>query len=346
LSRGVAQAPGPAGGARRQSAAVEPALLRTSASPTGPLARASALVPFSVAEVICVLALLALPVLALRVRRRRRLRRAGAWTLGLLGAGYVLFLLTWGLNYDRLPLATLLALDERASDVNELTALTEDLVARANVAREGLPEGADGAVVASGGQAAALAEVAAGVAGLGDRLPVFRRTARVKAPQVSPLLSYLGIAGIYVPFTAEPQFNGTLPDCELPFTASHEMAHEQGYAREDEANFVGYLACRAHPQPLFRYSGELRASLYAVSALHGIDPAAARALQARRSPAVRRDLAAINAWYQRYASRAAEVQQRVNDAYLKSQGQKLGVRSYGAMVDLLLAERRVVSHEF
>jgi hypothetical protein len=30
----------------------------------------------------------------------------------------------------------------------------------------------------------------------------------------------------------------------------------------------------------------------------------------------------------------------VNDTYLKAQGQTQGVRSYGRMVDLLLAERR------
>ena len=46
------------------------------------------------------------------------------------------------------------------------------------------------------------------------------------------------------------------------------------------------------------------------------------------------------AWHRRYESRLGEVQERVNDAYLKTQGQADGVRSYGRMVDLLLAERR------
>jgi hypothetical protein len=315
----------------------------------GLLARVSACTAFSLAEGVCLVALLASPLLVVRMFRRvrrsgfgwRGLGKGSLWTAGILGVVYVLFLLCWGLNYDRLPLATILALDARPSERAALAALAEDLVARANAAREGLPEGPDGAIVLSGGRDAALSGVATGFAGLGSRLPIFSRWARVKAPFASPLLSYLGIAGLYVPFTAEPHLNGTLPDSEIPFTASHEMAHEQGFAREDEANFVSYLACRAHPQPVFRYSGELRASLYAISALHGIDPRGARELQARRSAAVRRDLAALNAWHDRYASRAGEVQRRVNDAYLKSQGQKLGVQSYGRMVDLLLAERRL-----
>ena len=314
----------------------------------GLLARASALAPFSFAEGVCLLAVLASPVLAMRVVRH--VRRPGFGWRGfgkgavsgaaLVGAAYMIFLLIWGMNYDRLPLAAILGLDARPSAPSELAALAEDLVGRANLAREGLPEGENGAVVLSEGREAALSGVAEGFKSLGYRLPVFSRMARVKAPLSSPLLSYMGIAGIYIPFTAEPHLNGTLPDSEVPFTASHEMAHEQGFAREDEANFVGYLACRAHPQAVFRYSGELRASLYAVAALHGIDPGVARALQSRRSAAVRRDLAALRAWHERYASRAAEVQRRVNDAYLKSQGQKLGVQSYGQVVDLLLAERR------
>jgi hypothetical protein len=317
----------------------------------GLLARASALAPFSFAEAVCLLALLASPVLAVRVVRRvrrpdfgwRGVGRGAVWGAALVGAAYLIFLVVWGMNYDRQTLAVILGLDARPSEPSELAALADDLVGRANLAREGLAEGANGAVVLTGGREAALSVVAEGFNGLGHRLPVFSRTARVKAPFASPLLSYLGIAGIYIPFTAEPHLNGTLPDSEIPFTASHEMAHEQGFAREDEANFVGYLACRGHPQAVFRYSGELRASLYAVAALHGIDPGAARALQSRRSAAVRRDLAALHAWHERYASRAADVQRRVNDAYLKSQGQKLGVQSYGRMVDLLLAERRRVT---
>ena len=62
--------------------------------------------------------------------------------------------------------------------------------------------------------------------------------------------------------------------------------------------------------------------------------------EARRGPGARRDLAALEAWRQRYVGRAAAVHQRVNDAYLRAQGQADGVQSYGRMVDLILAERR------
>jgi hypothetical protein len=153
-------------------------------------------------------------------------------------------------------------------------------------------------------------------------------------------MSRLGITGIFFPFTGEAHVNREVPAPDVPFTASHELAHFRGFAREDEASYVGYLACRSHPDQDFRYSGSLVASAYLMGALAEVDPAAARRLQARRSPGVRRDLEALRAWSERYRGRVEAASQRVNDAYLRSQGQKDGIRSYGRMVDLLVADHR------
>jgi Protein of unknown function (DUF3810) len=158
---------------------------------------------------------------------------------------------------------------------------------------------------------------------------------------LSPLLSRLGITGIFCPFTGEAHVNGEVPAPDVPFTASHELAHFRGFAREDEASYVGYLACRSHPDPDFRYSGLLLASAYLTGALARVDPAAAREVQALRSEGVRRDLAALRAWSDRHRGRVQDASQRVNDAYLRAQGTPDGVRSYGRMVDLILAERRL-----
>ncbi len=291
--------------------------------------------------------LVGLAIACTRARRwrkdgtRPRFARVLAWLILLSGLGYLTFLLMWGLNYARPPLAALLGLDVRPSSRDELFELSAELVGGANRARDGLPEDGAGALRLVPTRAAAVGAVALGFDALQGIAPLSSRaSARVKTPFSSPLLSYMGVAGIYIPYTGEPNLNGTLPDSEIPFTAAHEMAHRHGFAREDEANYVGYLACRAHPDPAFRYSGALRASLYAVAALHGVDPAAAQGLQAGRSAPVRRDLLALADWHRRYESRASLVQRRVNDAYLRSQGQADGVHSYGRMVDLLLAERR------
>jgi hypothetical protein len=186
----------------------------------------------------------------------------------------------------------------------------------------------------------ALARASLGFEALDDEWPVVAGE-RIPAKRVllSPALALLGISGIFMPFTGEANVDTTLPEWTLPFVAAHEIAHQRGFAREDEANYLAYASCFRHPDPAARYSAVMEASLYALAALRTADPAAHHALQARRGPAVRRDLEALEAWRRKYESRAGAVHEKVNDAYLRVQGTE-GVTSYGRMVDLLLAERR------
>lgn len=338
--------------AARSAADTTEALFSTDFYPRlgGRLGGVVAPLPFSVAEALVLIAALSLTVGMARglwavARGRSRLiptlEQGGANALLALGVGYALFLALWGFNYARLPFAALAGLPVRPAPAGELAALASDLVAAANEAREGLAEDGRGGLQIEGGFDSVARRAGAGYAALRGRYAfVSASPARPKPVLLSPLLSRLGITGIYFPFTGEPNVNTTLPHAELPFSATHELAHQQGFAREDEANYVGYLACRLHPDADFRYSGLLAASSYTLAALHAVDPRAARAARARRSPAVLRDEAALRAWEDRYRGRATEVGHRVNEAYLRAQGQKEGLRSYGRMVDLLLAERR------
>lgn len=278
-----------------------------------------------------------------RARGRRRpvlvAMLADAWAAA--GALYLAFVILWGLNYRRLPYAALAGLDARPATEAELTAVCERLISETNHARDGLSEDAAGVARLADGRAGALRRAPAGY-GVAPRLePVLAgATAPAKPVMVSAVLSYLGISGIFSPFTGEANVNMTLPDPDVPFAASHELAHARGFAREDEANYVGYLACTRHPDADFRYSGLLAASVYAMNELARVDREGHARLDARRAAAVRRDLAALVAWAERYRGPAERASQAVNNAYLKTQGQKEGVRSYGRMVDLLIAEER------
>lgn len=316
----------------------------------GIMGRAAGLLPFSLAEGLVLGAAFFLTGTAIRsvvrvCRGRAKARSVlAAWAANgvlIFGAGYGLFVLSWGLNYARPPLASLARLAVAPARAAELADLAADLVDRANRARVGLSEDASGAMRIDGSFRAVASRVAAGYVSATTTLPLLSgSSARPKPVFLSSLLSRVGITGIYFPFTGEPNVNTTLPDVELPWSAAHEVAHQRGFAREDEANYVGYLACRLHPDADFRYSGFLAASHYALVALHEVDPVAASRVQAERSAAVLRDEAAIRAWTLRYRGPANEAGRRVNDTYLKTQGQAEGVRSYGRMVDLLLAERR------
>jgi hypothetical protein len=314
------------------------------------LSTATGWIPFSLAEMIVLAGILAVLLWAGHVVVRGRWRRwtgpgvvtGAARVVAFVGLAVALFDLLWGYNYDRAPVAALLGYEVAPAPAADLAALSADLLAEAAALREGLPEDGAGVLKLPDGRRGAAGRAARGYAApeLAGRLPVPSLSAPPKLVLLSPLMSYLGIGGIFIPFTCEANVNATLPDWEIPFTSAHELAHQRGFAREEEANYVGYLACRAHPDRDFRYSGTFRAALYAMGALARADRESYGRLRGRLSPALQRDLVALAAWHRRYESRLGEVQERVNDAYLKTQGQADGVQSYGRMVDLLLAERR------
>jgi Protein of unknown function (DUF3810) len=308
----------------------------------------SGLVPFSLAEVTVVACAVAIAYRLVRLPSRARARswRQALGALladGLLAAGVLAlaFIALWGLNYRRLPYAEVARLDTRPAAAEELRGLVEELVLSANRLRDGLSEDERGVVRMHGDATRVLARTAAGLDAAARHEASLRGSCvRPKPLLLSEAVSWLGLTGIYSPFTGEPNVNVAVPAVELPFAASHEAAHQRGFAREDEASFVAHLACRFHPDRDFNYAGALASSVHAANALHATDHEAWKAIEDRRSEAVRRDLRALREWAARYEGPAARAAEKVNDAYLRSQGEKEGVRSYGRMVDLLLGERR------
>ena len=94
----------------------------------------------------------------------------------------------------------------------------------------------------------------------------------------SELMSCANIGGMFFPFTMESNINVDNPFFVVPWTMTHELAHQCGFMREDEANFIAYLACKQSDDALMRYSGYLLAYDNAVSALRKVDPEAAKAI--------------------------------------------------------------------
>ncbi len=272
------------------------------------------------------------------------LGHALAQLLGSAGFVYAFFLLVWGLNYARAPFAESVGLEVRPATTEELAAVVEGLVERANARRAGLGEDGEGTLALRAGKAGVLAELDAAYAKAGAEAPVLAgRPPVARVAFASPLMTAFGISGIYWPFTGEPHVNGDVPDATFPFHACHEVAHQRGFAREDEANFIAYRACSSSSDPDVVYAGILGALLHAWSALHTADAPRAAALRARCSAAVLRDWEAIQGFWQPktkvvYVTRLAG--ERTNQVYLKAQGQREGTRSYGRMVDLLIAEYR------
>ena len=74
-----------------------------------------------------------------------------------------------------------------------------------------------------------------------------------------------------------------------------------------------------------------------MNALSKEDYEMAKQVQALYSENLRKDLEDYSRFWDKYEGRTSEVAEKVNDTYLKSNRQVDGVKSYGRMVDLLLA---------
>ena len=158
---------------------------------------------------------------------------------------------------------------------------------------------------------------------------------------VSRILSVQKIEGIYSPFTLEANYNQEMPDVNIPVTMCHELSHLRGFMREDEANFIAYLACRESKDPQFVYSGAILAFIHSGNALYA-DGGQEEYWEIYDSlcDTAKRDLSRDSAFWRQFDGKVAEVSSQVNDAYLKANRQEDGVKSYGRMVDLLLAMYR------
>ena len=91
---------------------------------------------------------------------------------------------------------------------------------------------------------------------------------KVKLIVMSEPMTYTHISGVYSYFTGEANLNVNFPDYMLPYTAAHELAHQRGIAREDEANFMAFLVCIESDDPYIRYSGYANVLSYVLSSLY------------------------------------------------------------------------------
>lgn len=150
------------------------------------------------------------------------------------------------------------------------------------------------------------------------------------------ILSVQSISGIYSPFTIEANYNTGMTDYNIPFTACHELSHLRGFMKEEEANFIAFLACTESENLDFQYSGYLLGWINTMNLLYKIDYESWEEIRPILSEAVEPDLKANSEFWDKYDGAVAEVADRINDTYLKANGQDEGVLSYGRMADLIV----------
>ena len=307
------------------------------------IGRLTGLLPFSLAE-ICLYLLLGALILSLIclcigiARKGEAGRRLFAWfSCAVLAVSILAFLYTagCGVNYHRKTFSSeegIIASDYTAEELQEICIrLTEEVNSRAGkVSRD-----SDGVMIltAPEGERAveAMEKLAEAFPSLKGYYPMPKKVA------VSEILSYQGLTGVYSPFTIEANYNGDMTPYNIPFTACHELSHLRGFMEEKEANFIAFLACIGSDRTDFQYSGYLSGWTYCMNALYRADPEAWQETRSLLDKKAEADVWANSQFWNSYEGVISETADRINDTYLRANGQADGVRSYDRMVDLIMA---------
>lgn len=256
------------------------------------------------------------------------------------GAVMLLFLLLWGFNYQRQPLANNLNLEGRQTRPGELEAICALMVSRLNASYEGARTKLDWSN--EKGLPLSRQQLYDALETSYQSLTILGRASEggygpPKPLTLSPLLSRFGISGIYSPFTGEANYNEEAPACDLPYVIAHEKAHQRGFAREDEANFVGFLACVNATDPFVRYSGYLQAMPRVMGVLATTNEDEYRVLLSRIGQGARADLQSRAAFWQMRESRVlGEVARKTNNTYLKANRVRSGIANYDEVTALII----------
>ena len=264
------------------------------------------------------------------IRRRKQWKAVASRALMVVGLAAFLYTYQCGINYYRRPFSSELALEVRQSSVRELKELCEYLTEKVN---ETAAEEAYDREWRIWGQQA-MSQLGEEYPGLAGYYP------RPKPVTVSWILSVQQLSGIYSPFTLEANYNRQMTDYNIPHTICHELSHLNGFMREDEANYIAYLACTGSEDPTLQYSGLLLAYTHSINALYKADYERFVAVREKLCEQAERDYAYHRLYWEQYEGPVSRVSDKVNDTYLRANAQEEGSKSYGRMVDLLLGEYR------
>lgn len=305
--------------------------------------------PFSLFEfliILCILGALAgiIVMIVFLIRKKGKrlavLRNSAAVLFCFAGGVYLVYTLFCGINYTRVPFSEKSGLVTSKYTADEVGMLCTYLVDNVNTAAEQMKaEGyinGDGKISIDEGALPSLCSEAMNTLGesytaLSGNYPT------AKAVICSEFMSHCRILGVYSPITIEANYNAASPIYARAFTICHELSHLKGFMREDEANYIAFLACKDSDSVILRYSGYVQALSYAMNAYYSAAGAEKYSeMYGKIHPLVQTEFYDNSQYWKQYETPVAKVSEKVNDTYLKSQGQSDGAKSYGRFVDLMI----------
>ena len=246
---------------------------------------------------------------------------------------YIIFNVLWGVNYNRKGIGYQVGLEKAAYSGTELATINRLLCGKINSSKKQL----EAAHTGYPANRDLFNMVEAAYRKLGTGYPYLKyEPVSIKPSMWGWLGNYTGFTGYYNPFTGEAQVNTTIPRFLHPFIACHEVAHQLGYAKENEASFVGYLAAKASGNALLQYSTYLDIFIHANRNLYYADSVAAKKYRDSLAPAVVADLKTWAEFNHNHRSFAEPLISWIYDKYLKGNRQPEGLLSYDEVTGFII----------
>lgn len=249
---------------------------------------------------------------------------------------YFCFNLFWGFNYYRLPLHASLEIEDEYT-TEELTELTKLLIKRSNKIHLEITQDDSLKVDLPYSKKQLLDLAVKGYDSIDEKFPELDYEQRsLKRSVYSLPLTYMGFNGYLNPLTNEGQVNTIIVPYKIPTTASHEIGHQLGFAKENEANFLACLTTMNHPDIYFRYSGYTFALSYCLSELFRRDPDLTTELLESLNYGIQLNYLEVREFWESHQNPFEPVFMFAYNSFLVANNQPDGMRSYSYVVALLV----------
>ena len=352
---------------RSSSAVMDWAVIYISAPLRGFFGLLSSLYPFAIMEVICTAAVIFLIYYIIKAIRDSRRRREKWKILGkrllpvLVVACYLwgLFCWLWNSGYHATGFAERYGFSNEGISKENLVTVTQMFADRANELSDLVERDENGSVLST--RREVFAESMYAYRNISVEFPSLGGRLYAPKPMLySWLMSITGYGGVYFALTGESMINTQVPVVGMPALVAHEHSHQLGVFAEDEASFVGIIACIKSENLMFEYSGYMEGLNYLLNALMfaGTTPGSGpseewfeivgglsenvindrqeRALFWATRTISNTGVGFLDRFLTAVAETANDAVNTVYDGFLRSQNQALGIKSYGACVDLLV----------
>ncbi|WP_044403562.1 DUF3810 domain-containing protein [Lacinutrix sp. Hel_I_90] len=294
--------------------------------------------PFSFGDFVYAFAII-YSIRWLVINRKRMLRDFRNWSTDVFAAVsiiYIAFHLFWAMNYYRLPLHQNLNLDAEYT-TESLIAVAEKLITKSNTIHLELVSHDSIKVEFPYTKNEVIDKTPLGYAALQKNFPHLEYKGKsIKKSLLSWPLTYMGFSGYLNPLTNEAHVNGLIPVFKIATTASHEVAHELGYAAENEANFIGCLAATSHEDIYFNYSGYTFGLRHCLHEIYRRNPEEYDRLITTINTGIIKNYQEVREFWESKRNPIEPLFQSTYNGFLIANNQTDGMKSYSYVVALLV----------